>query len=317
MGGNKIAGHVTCRHATDLKCFSLVFFLPTHAHTRPCVWFWGWADLWFLSRPGWRLWLDETESSDAESQAICQYWPWDWPQWNQGGWGIILCTRPVLHIVVVAVKWQNIWENRNKINKICYTFWTLDNKVLSCWFQATTCTLKHHGRVFRETRLVFFLHFLTWPQSRAPRAPAEFHTVCPSTITWRASILVSSTTENDAQTYTHCLLPHESIHRNTMTWHSGERADTRYYRDTRIARLLSEAELCVWPSLIELVRHNIVVVCVCAWGGCLVVIKVFFVCSCLCLTGAFVCLEVVEGGSGCVIYGSGKTQSVIWGSCSS
>lgn len=46
---------------------------------------------------------------------------------------------------------------------------------------------------------------------------------------------------------------------------------------------------------------------------CLYVASWVSVCVCVC----FVCLEVVEGGSGCVIYGSGKTQSVTWASCSS
>lgn len=59
-----------------------------HTHPRPCVRFWGWANMWFLTRPEWCLWLDEAESPDTESQAISQYRPWDWPQWHQGGWGI-------------------------------------------------------------------------------------------------------------------------------------------------------------------------------------------------------------------------------------
>lgn len=48
---------------------------------------------------------------------------------------------------------------------------------------------------------------------------------------------------------------------------------------------------------------------------CLYVASWVSVCVCVCV--CFVCLEVVEGGSGCVIYGSGKTQSVTWASCSS
>ncbi len=46
--------------------------------------------------------------------------------------------------------------------------------------------------------------------------------------------------------------------------------------------------------------------------------KVLLVCFSLSLSECVcVCLEVVDGGSGCVIYGNGKTQSVILGGCSS
>lgn len=102
---------------------------------------------------------------------------------------------------------------------------------------------------------------------------------------------------------------------------------------------LSKAEPCAWTLLAEHVRQKIVGLCerVCTcvrvymWvkGGiergarvlgcrmlqkfCLYVASWVSVCVCVC----FVCLEVVEGGSGCVIYGSGKTQSVTWASCSS
>lgn len=105
---------------------------------------------------------------------------------------------------------------------------------------------------------------------------------------------------------------------------------------------LSKAEPYAWTLLAERVRQKIVGLCerVCTcvrgymWvrGGmerpgrgwdvgcykssvCMWLLGSQFVCVFVCV--CFVCLEVVEGGSGCVIYGSGKTQSVTWVSCSS
>lgn len=71
----------------------------------------------------------------------------------------------------------------------------------SCWFQAITCTSKHHDRASRGTRLVCFLHFLTCRQSGAPRAPGESRTASHSTTTWRANTLVSFGAKSTANTH--------------------------------------------------------------------------------------------------------------------
>ena len=52
-----------------------------------------------------------------------------------------------------------IVQHCNYITLFCFIR-SSDNRVLSCTFQGTTCTLKHHGRALRGTRLVCFLHFL-------------------------------------------------------------------------------------------------------------------------------------------------------------
>lgn len=195
------------------------------------MWFRGWADMWFLSRPEWRLRLDEAESPDTESQAIGQYRPWDWPQRNQGRWGlcgIIIQT----HFVLCSCYCWNIWHLCLKhVRKQCKCIEEkesnsrpLDETIQHCplVFQGTTCTLRHHGHVFKGTRLACSLHSLTWPQSRAPRVLAESHTVSPSTTTWRANILVSGTAENNMLKHT-CNVPsHGSYHRNLTTLYTVE-----------------------------------------------------------------------------------------------
>lgn len=60
---------------------------PLYTCPRSHVWFWGWADMWFLTRPQWCLRLDEAEPPDPESQTFSKHRPWNWPQRDQGGWG--------------------------------------------------------------------------------------------------------------------------------------------------------------------------------------------------------------------------------------